>query len=180
MRAKDSLVNGSVAGLAMFLFIVIPLTAQAGMQTAVVVDGQYDEWDLDKNCSTPMHSDQGCAGEALPKVYLHYDNITNMVFVLVLQKGGMQVGKDTPVVNIYSLGSNISTYLNGAGKIANFSWVMEGATRVGWEGAFRMNPGTYQCDTPEHTRAHIEPALNKKTASEVEVIDTEDLLFDCD
>ncbi len=176
MRAKNSLVNGSVAGLAIFLLIVLPLAAQAGVQTTVVVDGQYDEWDLDKNCSTPMHSDQGCAGEALPKVYLHYDNIANMVFVLVLQTGGMQMGKDDPVMNIYSLGDSIPTHLNGAGKIANFSWVMDGSIRVGWEGSFRMIPEDYQCDTPAHTRA----ALKKKTASEVEVIDTEDLLFDCD
>jgi len=172
MRTKDSLVNGSVAGLAIFLFVVLPLTSQAGLQTAIVVDGQYDEWNLDKDCSAPLHNDQGCAGEALPKVYLHYDNTANTVFVLVLQPDSIKEEKMAPVVNIYSLGPSIPAHLNSAGKISSFSWVMEGGTRVGWEGAFQVTPGTYQCDARLPTRA--------KSASEVEVIDTEALLFDCD
>jgi hypothetical protein len=180
MRAKDSLVNSSVAGLAMLFFIVLPLSTQAGLQKAIVVDGQYDEWDLEKDCSTPLHNGQRNAGEVLPKVYLHYDNITNMVFVLVLQKGGMQEEGRAPVVNIYSLGQSIPGHLNGAGKISDFSWVMEGATRVGWEGSFQVSTGTYQCDARESTRAQSLSVLKKKTASEVEVIDTEELLFDCD
>ncbi|MCI5148303.1 MAG: hypothetical protein D3916_02720 [Candidatus Electrothrix sp. MAN1_4] len=180
MRAKDSLVSGSVLGLMILLFIVMPLAGQAGVQKNVVVDGQYDDWDLDKGCLTPMHNDQGCTGEALPKVYLHYDNITNTVFVLVLQKGGIKEGGNAPVVNIYSLGHNIPVNLNGAGNISSFSWIMERSTRIGWEGAFQMTPGaSYQCDAPVHTKVRTQSALKKKTASEVEVIDTEKLLFDC-
>jgi hypothetical protein len=180
MRAKDSLVSSSVAGLAILFFIVIPLAGQAGVQKTVVVDGQYDDWDLDKDCLAPMHNDQGCAGEALPKVYLHYDNITNTVFVLVLQKGGIKEGSNAPVVNIYSLGHNFPGNLNGAGNISKFSWITEGSTRIGWEGAFQMSPGaSYQCDAPGQPKVRIQSAPKKKTASEVEVIDTEKLMFDC-
>lgn len=180
MRARDSLVSASVAGFAMLLLIVIPLAGQAGVQKTVVVDGQYDDWDLNKDCLTPMQRDQGCAGEALPKVYLHYDNITNTVFVLVLQKSGIKEGSNAPVVNIYSLGHNLPVNLNSTDNISDFSWIMEGATRIGWEGAFPMTPGaSYQCDAPIHTRERSQSALKKKNASEVEVIDTDKLKFDC-
>jgi hypothetical protein len=181
MRAKDSLVSGSVAGLAIFLFVVFPLTTQAGGQPTFVVDGQYDEWDLEKDCSTSLHNGQGYAEETLPKVYLHYDNIANTVFVLVLQKEGIKSGMDAPVVNIYSLGHHaLPAHLNGAGKMPNFSWVMEGTTRVGWEGAFQVNPGaSYQCDARNSTRQRHLSSLKKKKASEVEVIDTEELLLNC-
>ncbi|CAK8713334.1 hypothetical protein KKHLCK_02370 [Candidatus Electrothrix laxa] len=181
MKARQSLLNGSMTGLAVFLLIVIPLAARAGVQTAVVVDGQYDDWDLDKDCSAPMHSGRGCAGgEASPNVYLRYDSITNTVFVLVLQKKGMQDGQSKPVVNIYSLGQNIPVDIHNAGKISNFFWVMDSGNRVGWEGSFQHTPGTYNCETALNTVQKTKTASERKKASEVEVLDTEDLFFECD
>ncbi|MCI5138678.1 MAG: hypothetical protein D3922_09765 [Candidatus Electrothrix sp. AR1] len=180
-----------MTGLAVFLFIVIPLAAQAGVRPAVVVDGQYDEWDLDKDSSRPMHTvrtckgvnGRKCIGERVPNVYLRYDNITNTVFVLVLQKDSMQDGKKKPVVNIYSLGQNIPVDpadINGVGKISNFSWVMAAGARVGWEGSFQLIPGTYDCDTALDTIKGTKAASERKKASEVEVLDIDGLLFDCD
>lgn len=181
MRAKDSLVSDSMAGLAILFLIVFPLAGQAGVPKTIVVDGRYDDWDLEKDCSPTMHNNQGCTGEALPKVYLHYDNITNTVFVLVLQKGGLKEGGNAPVVNIYSLGHNIPVSLNSAENISSFSWIMDGAARIGWEGAFQMSPGaSYQCDAPVQTKVRTQSAPKKKTASEVEVIDTEKLMFGCE
>ena len=180
MRIRHSLLCGRMTGLAVFLFIVIPLAAQAGVRPAVVVDGQYDEWDLDKDCSTPMRSDRGCTGEALPSVYLRYDAITNTVFVLVLQKDSIQDGKKKPVVNIYSLGQNIPVNINGAGKVSNFSWVRDDGNRVGWEGSFQLTPGAYDCDTALNTIKEAKAASERKKASEVEVLDIEGLLLDCD
>ena len=180
MKARQSLLCGRMTGLAVFLLIVIPLAAQAGVQTAVVVDGQYDEWDLDKDCSTPMGSDRSYTGEVLPSVYLRYDSITNTVFVLVLQKDSMQDEKSKPVVNIYSLGQNLPNGFNGGGRISNFSWVMDGGKRVGWEGSFQHSSGTYDCETALDTLGRSKKGSRKKTASEVKVLDTEGLIFKCD
>ena len=180
MKARQSLLYGHMTGLAIFLLIVIPLTAQAGMQTAVVVDGQYDEWDMDKDCSTPVRSDRSYTGEALPSVYLRYDSITNTVFVLVLQKDSIHNGQSKPVVNIYSLGQGVPINLNGAGKISNFSWVMDGGNRVGWEGSFQHGPGTYDCETALNAAERSKNVSGKKTASEVKVLDTEGLILNCD
>ena len=193
MKARRSLISASMAGWAIFFLVVIPLAARAGVQPTVTVDGQYDEWDLNKDSSRPMHtvrtckgrSGRKCIGERVPNVYLRYDSITNTVFVLVLEKEGMQDGKNKPVVNIYTLGRDIpisSVDINGAGGISNFSWVMEAGARVGWEGAFQLTPGTYNCDTELNTVKGAETVSERKAASEVEVIDidTEGLLFDCD
>ncbi|MCW5201583.1 MAG: hypothetical protein QTN59_03545 [Candidatus Electrothrix communis] len=180
MKARQFLLCGHMTGLAVFLFIVIPLAAQAGVQTAVVVDGQYDEWDMDKDGSTPMGSDRSYTGEALPSVYLRYDSITNTIFVLVLQKDSMRNGQSKPVVNIYSLGQNLPVDLSGAGKISNFSWVMDGGNRVGWEGSFQHSPGTYDCETALDAVKRTKKVSGRKTASEVKVLDTGGLLFKCD
>ena len=195
MKARRSLISGRMAGWAMFSLVVVPLAAQAGVQPTVVVDGQYDEWDLNKDSSRPMHtvrtcqgrSGRKCIGERVPNVYLRYDSITNTVFVLVLEKEGMQDGKNKPVVNIYTLGQNVPVDpvgINGAGaeKKTNFSWVMEAGARVGWEGAFQLTPGTYDCDIELNTVKGAKTVSERKAASEVEVIDidTEGLLFDCD
>jgi hypothetical protein len=181
MKARQFLFSGSMAGLAVFSLIVIPLAAQAGAQTAVVVDGQYDEWDLDKDCSTPMRSDRGRGtGEESPSVYLRYDSITNTVFVLVLQEDSVQNGQSKPVVNIYSLGQNLPVNLNGAGKISNFSWVMNGGNRVGWEGSFQHTSGTYDCNTELKTVEKRKTVSERKRASEVEVLDTGGLLLRSD
>ena len=180
MKARHSLLCERMTGLAVFLLIVIPLAAQAGVQTAVVVDGQYDEWDLEKDCSTPMGSDRQCTGEALPSVYLRYDSITNTVFVLVLQKDRMQDGRSKPVVNIYSLGQDIPVNINGAGKVSNFSWVRDGGSRVGWEGSFQLAPGTYDCDTALKTIKGTKTVSERKKAADVKVLDTEGLFFQCD
>ena len=179
MKARHSLRCGRMTGMAVFFLIVFPLAAQAGRQTAVVVDGQYEEWDLNKDCSTPMRSGSRCTGESVPNVYLRYDSITNTVFVLVLQKDSMQDGRSKPVVNIYTLGQNVPIGLSESGKISDFSWVMNGDKRVGWEGAFQLAPGTYDCDTGAHTTGDAETISERKAASEVEVIDTEGLLFKC-
>ena len=172
MRARNSLASRRVARWVMLFFIVFPLAAQADIPSAVVVDGQYDDWDLDKNRSTPMQKKQGCTEKTSPKVYLHYDNITNTLFVLVLRKEGLQDGLNKPVVNIYSLGQNILGNRNSAGKATNFSWVMDNSTCVGWEGSYPMKPGSYTCDTA------LKETAKRKKASEVEVIDTVDL-FNC-
>ncbi|MCI5218833.1 MAG: hypothetical protein D3914_06500 [Candidatus Electrothrix sp. LOE2] len=179
MKARHSLFSGRMTGLAVFFLIVFPLATQAGVQTAVVVDGQYNDWDLDKDCSTPMRTGYN-AGEVSPSVYLRYDSITNTVFVLVLQKDSMQDGKRKPVVNIYTLGQGIPVDINDAGKISNFSWVMNGGRRIGWEGSFQLTPGTYDCDTGLNTLKSRESASERKRASEVEVIDTMELLLKCD
>ncbi|MCI5211349.1 MAG: hypothetical protein D3910_21775 [Candidatus Electrothrix sp. ATG2] len=163
----------------MYFLIVFPLVAQAGVRTAVVVDGQYDEWDLDKDCSIPMRSTRKGNGEILPNVYLRYDSITNTVFVLVLGEDGLRDGKRKPVVNIYSLGQDMPIGINGAGKISDFSWVMDQGKRVGWEGAFHMAPGTYDCDAKLRTTQGANAKSEAKKASEVEVIDTEELFIDC-
>ncbi|MCI5123918.1 MAG: hypothetical protein D3925_05440 [Candidatus Electrothrix sp. AR5] len=177
-----------MTGLAVFLLIVMSLAAQAGVQPAVVVDGQYDEWDLNKDSSRPLHtvrtckgrSGLKCIGEGVPNVYLRYDSITNTVFVLVLQKDSMQDGKNKPVVNIYSLGQNIPVNIDGAGKVSNFSWVRDGGNRVGWEGSFQLAPGSYDCETALETIKGTKTVSQRKEASEVEVLDTEGLLLDCD
>ena len=100
MKVRHSLLCGHMTGLAVFFLIVFPLAAQAGRQSAVIVDGRYEEWDLDKDCSTPMRSGSNCTGESVPNVYLRYDSITNTVFVLVLQKGSKQDERSKPIVNI--------------------------------------------------------------------------------
>ncbi|MDU9048569.1 MAG: hypothetical protein Q3M30_06940 [Candidatus Electrothrix sp. Rat3] len=176
--ARYSLLSRRMAGLAVFFFIVFPLAAQAGTQTPVV-DGQYDEWDLDKDSSIPMRSGYN-AGEVLPSVYLRYDSITNTVFVLVLQKDSMQDGKRKPVVNIYTLGQDIPVDINGAEKISNFSWVMNGGHHIGWEGSFQLTPGTYDCNAASHTLERSRKVSERKRASEVEVIDTKGLSLKCD
>ncbi|MGB5686642.1 MAG: hypothetical protein WBM35_12565 [Candidatus Electrothrix sp.] len=178
MKARHSLLCERMAGLAVFLLIVIPLAAQAGVQTAVVVDGQYDEWDLDKDCSIPMGSDRQCTGEALPNVYLRYDSITNTVFVLVLQKDSLQDGRSKPVMNIYSLGQNIPVNINETGKVSSFSWVRDGGNRVGWEGSFQLGPGAYDCNTALKTIEGTK--TERRKASEVKVLDMEGLSFQCD
>ena len=178
MKERDSLLGGRMTGWAVFFLLVLPLAARAGVQTAVVVDGRYDEWDLDKDCSTPMRSNCN-KGEVLPSVYLRYDSITNTVFVLVLQQDGTQDGKSKPVVNIYTLGQDIPVNLNGAGKISNFSWVTDSGRRIGWEGSFQLTPGTYDCNVTENTLERSKAVPERKNASEVEVIDT-DRLFKCD
>jgi len=178
MKARDSLLYGRMTGLAVFFLIVFPLAAQAGRQTAILVDGQYEEWDLDKDCSTPMRSGSGCTGESVPNVYLRYDSLTNTVFVLVLQKDSLQDGRSKPIVNIYTLGQNIPINLGESGKISDFSWVMDSGRRVGWEGSFQLTPGSYDCDTGLRITGETE-AASRKAASEVEVIDTEGLLFKC-
>lgn len=175
MRARNFLASRRVVRWAMLFFIIFLLAAQADVPSAVIVDGQYDDWDLDKDRSTPMQKKQECTEKALPKVYLHYDNITSTLFVLVLQKEGVQGGLNKPGVNIYSLGQNILGNRNRAGKATNFSWVMDNSTCVGWEGSYQMKPGTYTCDTA------LKEAAKRKKASEVEVINTIDAesLFDC-
>ncbi|MCW5212468.1 hypothetical protein VU04_06125 [Desulfobulbus sp. TB] len=175
MRARNSLASRRVVRWAMLFFIVFPLTAQADIPSAVVVDGQYDDWDLDKDRSTPMQKKQGCNEKILPKVYLRYDNATGTLFVLVLGQEGLQGGLNKPVVNIYSLGQNILDNRDRTGKDKKFSWVMDNSTCVGWEGSYPMKPRSYTCDTA------LKEVAKRKKASEVEVIDTIDTenLFDC-
>ncbi len=181
MKVRCALFSGSMTGLAVFLFVVLPFTAQADAQTTIVVDGQYGDWDLAKDCSTPMRSDRRGTREVSPNVYLRYDNITNTVFVLVLQKDSMQQdGKGKPVVNIYTLGQNIpvdSGESNISGKASNFSWVMDGSNCVGWEGAFQLSSGAYDCNT-ENT--YSSKSQERKRASEVEVLDTDGFFFKSD
>lgn len=189
MRVKNSLASRRVATWWTMLFVIVfPLAAQADIRSAVVVDGQYDDWDLDKDRSKPMQKKQGCTEETSPKVYLHYDNITNTLFVLVLRKEGLQGRLNTPVVNIYSLGQNGQNILdnrNRAGKAPNFSWVMDNSTCVGWEGSYPMKPGSYSCDTAlDNALKKVTEVTKRKKASEVKVIDTVDSidiksLFNC-
>ena len=187
MKARDFLFSGSMSGLAVFFLIVLPLAAGAGMQKAVVVDGQYDEWDLHEDSSRPMHTDHNtvctcnvhggrkCIGEVVPNVYLRYDSITNTVFVLVLEQDGMKGNEEKPVVNIDTLGRNSPAEIKDAGEISDFSWVMDGGQRVGWEGAFQLAPGTYDCDRNAKTGKRVETVPQRTRASEVQVIDTENL-----
>ncbi|MCI5166198.1 MAG: hypothetical protein D3903_08905 [Candidatus Electrothrix sp. GM3_4] len=181
MKGRQSLLS-SMTGLAVFSLVLLTLAAQAGVQPAIVVDGQYGEWDLNRDNSRPMHAvrtckgrkGRKCIGEQVPNVYLHHDSITNTIFVLVLQEDGVQGGKNKPVVNIYALGQKIPAGLNDAGKISDFSWVMDADKRVGWEGAFQLTPGTYDCNTELNT------VKKTKAASEVKVLDTKGMLFKCD
>ncbi|WP_339138178.1 MAG: hypothetical protein WGN25_08105 [Candidatus Electrothrix sp. GW3-4] len=192
MKARHSLLSARMTGITILFLIVVPLAAQAGVQKAVVVDGHYEEWDLKADRSRPMpterrtpstcntvHNGRKCIGEEIPNVYLRYDSITNTVFVLVLQKDTIEDGKKKPVVNIYTLGQNIPVNLDDPGKISHFSWVMDAGHRVGWEGAFQLTPGVYDCDTGQSTLTGAQPASEKKTAAEVEVIDTEGLFLNC-
>lgn len=181
MKVRCALFSGRMTGLAVFLLVIFPFTAQAGVQKTIVIDGQYGEWDLDKDCSTPMRSDQKGTREVSPNVYLRYDNITNTVFVLVLQKDSIQRdGKSKPVVNIYTLGQNMpvaSGDSNSSEKPSNFSWVMDGSNCVGWEGAFQLSPGAYDCDTG---KTYSSKSQKRKRASEVKVLDTDGLFLKCD
>ncbi|MCI5133000.1 MAG: hypothetical protein D3904_16170, partial [Candidatus Electrothrix sp. EH2] len=193
MGRTPFLCNQGVTGLAVFFLIVIPLTGQAEPEPALVVDGRYKDWDLKKDNARPMstrhsaqcpcdvvHSGRKCIGEKIPNVYLHYDSISNTVFVLVLQQETLPDSSWKPVVNIYSLGRNSSSGTNDTGTSSNFSWVMEGGHRIGWEGAFQMIPGTYDCDTGKLIgKAEAGKSGGKTSASEVEVIDTEKLFFGC-
>jgi hypothetical protein len=126
-----------------------------------------------------MRSGSNCTGESTPNVYLRYDSITNTVFVLVLQNGFMQDGRSKPIVNIYTLGQNMPIDLSKNGKISDFSWVVDGGKRVGWEGSFQLAPGTYDCDTGASSTGEVDAVSERKAASEVEVIDTEGLFFKC-
>ena len=185
MKTGNFLLDESMTGLAVFFLIVLPFAAQAETQTetALVIDGRYEDWDLDKDYSVPMRSECKYTGKALPNVYLRYDSISNTVFVLVLHKEIMRDGSYRPTVNIYPLGHNLRSRPNDAEKISNFSWVMKEGRRVGWEGAFQLTAGSYDCDTGKTTgkgeAGELKRATSALSASEVEVIDIENLFFKC-
>lgn len=193
MKARDFLLNESITGLAVFFLIVIPLAGQAETKTALVVDGRYEDWNLGKESARPvstksaaqctcnvLYSGRKCLGEKMPNVYLRYDSISNTLFVLVLQKETMQDGTWKPMVNIYPLGRNSPISTKGSEKKTDFSWVTEKGQRVGWEGAFQLTAGSYDCETGKIVgKAETGKSESRKTASEVEVIDMEKLFFKC-
>jgi len=165
------------SGLAVFFLVALPLTVQAETQT-VVVDGQYDDWDLDKEFSLPMrsHLQSSCPEGLSPNVYLRYDENSNTVFVLVLQQEAVRDGMSKPVVNIYSLGQKYPAAADKKEKISDFSWVMKEGSPIGWEAAFQLLNATYDCGATGSGSGAAEASeenSERKNALEVEVIDTE-------
>lgn len=184
MKSKDSIFNRTLIGWFVFFLAAIPVAAQAKLQTTVV-DGQYDEWDLDRDCFPPMRHRFENRTEGLSNVYLRYDSNTNTVFVLVLQADGAQRLPAEPMVKMYSAGQNspVGCDTGDNGITPNFSWVMDGEIRIGWEGSFRLDSGAYDCAAEFHVHHNLMERAStgrQKKASEVKVLDTDHLFPGCD
>ena len=143
MKTASRKIRTSFISAAAVLFAA-PLAAQA-----VTVDGQYDDWDLENDFSMPMYRAGNPDKDLLSNAYLRYDSNTSTVFVLVLEDEGALVPlSDTPDnawAKVYSLGQQtlVSGNSGNDGMAPDFEWVMKDDRAVGWEGAFKLVPGSY-------------------------------------
>ncbi|MCI5224047.1 MAG: hypothetical protein D3924_15595 [Candidatus Electrothrix sp. AR4] len=185
MNSKDSVCNRTLFCCTVFLLTVIPLAAHAVLQTTIV-DGKYDEWDLNRDCFPPLHhKSNGRSGKILPNVYFRYDRSTNTIFVLVLNKDDALKSQNKPATSIYSPDQN-ALLGNGTGNesiISDFSWIMDGKSRIGWEGSFQINSKNYDLGDDFHLHHNLvkrDSRGDRKTAAEVKVLDTDGLFNDCE
>lgn len=102
MKSTVTVLTNGLIGLAAFFATSIPLSAQAA---TVIVDGQYDEWDLANDFFAPMHEAGQRDKDHLSDAYLRYDSNSRTLFVLVLEAEGATtpIAASEPWAKIYSI-----------------------------------------------------------------------------
>ncbi len=184
MNSQGCVLNRSLMSWAVFFFAAFPFAAQAEFKTTVV-DGRYDEWDLSRDRFPPTHGAKE-SNDGLSNIYLRYNSETNTVFILVLRADSAhrpQVSQNELTGDDHPLELN-SLVDGGTGNheiTPRFFWVMDGDTRIGWEGAFQLDLNSYGC-AAEFLLNHNDGMPSRgtmKKASEVKVIDMENFFSKC-
>ncbi|WP_339138086.1 MAG: hypothetical protein WGN25_07705 [Candidatus Electrothrix sp. GW3-4] len=144
MKTTSRKIRRSFVAAAAVLFAA-PFAAQA-----VDVNGSYnDDWNLSEDFFAPMYRAGNPDKDLLSNAYLRYDSNTSTVFVLVLEDAGALVplsdNPDNAWVKVYSLGSQslVSGNSGNDSMAPDFEWVMKDGRAIGWEGSFKLDPGSY-------------------------------------
>ncbi|MCI5221279.1 MAG: hypothetical protein D3924_01000 [Candidatus Electrothrix sp. AR4] len=142
MKLPGKIFNRTLIALASLLLAPLTHAAQA---TPITIDGQYDEWDLSKDFFAPMHATGDRDKELLSNAYLRYDRKTKIVSVLVLQADRKTTTQNDAWIKVYHIGRapRVDNNSGNNGAAPDFSWVMDGDTRIGWEGSFYLDPGLF-------------------------------------
>ena len=152
-----------------FLLAAASLAAQEKFQI-IIVDGQYDDWDLTNDFFSPMYKAGNRSKEHLSNAYLRYDKNNNTVFVLVLRKDGAPIIEDEPWVKVYSLGRStlVNSKSGNDGVAPDFSWIMNKNKRIGWEGSFQISQGHYSDTLELHVNHGARLIPSRRVAKELD------------
>ncbi|MBN1665877.1 MAG: hypothetical protein JW862_02275 [Anaerolineales bacterium] len=127
-----------------------PAFAQTPVQPnydTATVDGNYSEWNLDLDYFADMYRAGIATKEVEAKLYLRYDTLNDVMYVLVLSENGQNIEK-TPLDNAYVTLNGVKQLdasTNNDGIAPDFAWINPNSDRAaGWEASFpfAINPET--------------------------------------
>ena len=143
VRVLVSIIMGIVALMA----VATVLAASEPTYGTAIVDGDYNEWDLEKDLFAPMYRAGDSSKPQESNLYLRYNCVSSTLYVLVLALHDVPIEVNGGEEHWLKLDGalKVDDQSGNNGEPPDFEWIglNEGGAAQGWEASTSLSDGTY-------------------------------------